>query len=478
MPGTLSVFNSKGRPSLIYAVTLAMLVLSSTTQIRSYSAYAAQSQDVSVSQSSSVINDINDLVKEYFPKAKITTSEKSTHFEFKAHERINPYSNRNEMSPDLGGIIGDLEIKSGESKDKDKLPTEHHETIHSVLLMAPYSAPDNSHLATRLLFQPDTPIDFMQRFRSVVNGYQKSGATATAAISEASKQEKQEGAQTQSSTTIVNSATESAVVPGPTNVPTTNSTSSTLAASSYNSSTTIPASSSTLATSSSTTTSASSSTTSSATFGASKLSKYSYPEGRFKVLLPGSPQMKYTTQAGMRMVDYAYPEAHGTFNISYVILPQAPDNSKVPLLFEKISESFVTSLKGSNTKQSGVSLQSFPGRQIDIGQLKDKAGQGALFRIFIVRRFVYVVGVAGKKAWLNSPVANEFLNSFTVTPELTMAEQMQEKQRESERKSRSFNDDFAKRRSEFDQKFADSQSRARKDHEKFQADFKNNRWRQ
>ncbi len=59
-----------------------------------------------------------------------------------------------------------------------------------------------------------------------------------------------------------------------------------------------------------------------------------------------------------------------------------------------------------------------------------------------------------------------------------MAEQMQEKQRESERKSRSFNDDFAKRRSEFDQKFADSQSRARKDHEKFQADFKNNRWRQ
>jgi hypothetical protein len=456
------MFNSKGRPSLIYAAVFAYLVFSNTVQTQD-GVYAAQSQEVPVSQSSSVINDINDLVKEYYPKAKITTSEKKTHFEFKAHERINPYSNRNEMSPDLGGIIGELEIKSGESKDQDKLPTEHHETIHSVLLMAPYSAPDNSHLETRLLFQPDTPNDFMQRFRSVVNGYKKSGATATttttavSAVNEAPTQEKQEGVNSTSSTLVTSSSTLA--------------TASTTAA--------LPTSSSTLATATSTTTiPASSSTTSSATFGASKLSKYAYPEGRFRVLLPGSPQMKYTTQAGMRMVDYAYPEAHGTFNISYVILPQALDNSKVPLLFEKISQSFVTSLKGSNTKQSAVSLQSFPGRQIDIGELKDKAGQGALFRIFIVRRFVYVVGVAGKKAWLNSPVANEFLNSFTVTPELTMAEQMQERQRESERKGRSFNDDFAKRRSEFDQRFSESQSRARKDHEKFQADFKNSRWRQ
>jgi hypothetical protein len=109
--------------------------------------------------------------------------------------------------------------------------------------------------------------------------------------------------------------------------------------------------------------------------------------------------------------------------------------------------------------------------------LKDKPGQSAKFRLFIVRRYIYVIGVAGKKAWLNSPIANEFLNTFNITPELTAAEQMAEKQREAERQRKSALDDADRRKREFDQRFADSQSKARKEHEKFKADFENNRWR-
>lgn len=193
--------------------------------------------------------------------------------------------------------------------------------------------------------------------------------------------------------------------------------------------------------------------------------------------MPGSPQMKYTTQAGLRMVDYAYPEAHGSFNVSYVILPQQLDPAKFNLLMEKISQSVITSLKGTKVTQSGTSLQSFPGRQIEIAELKDKPGQGAKFRLFIVRRYVYVIGVAGKKAWLTSPISNEFLDSFQITPELTAAEQMMEKQREAERQRKYALEDADRRKREFDQRFADSQSRARKEHEKFKADFENNRWR-
>ncbi len=434
---------------------------------------AATLQTEASTQPAITFNEISDLVKQFFPKSKIIKSEKSLHFEFKAHERLNSYSNKLEMSPDLGGIIGDVEIKPGASKDNDKLPTERHETIHSLLLMAPYSAPDNSHLATRLVFQPDTPNDFMLRFREIVNSYKK-GDVATAAPSQSaeSKSNNEKRMDTSSANPSPSAAKDASA--------STDSKSQTTVSSETTSA--LPATVSSLETQSASPQSASPQSAangsgSGTTFGAAKMSKYSYPEGRFRVYLPGSPQMKYTTQAGLRMVDYAYPEAHGTFNISYVILPQQLDPAKVNLLTEKISQSVITSVKGANVKQSGDSLQSFPGRQLDIGELKDKPGQSARFRLFVVRRYVYVIGVAGKKSWINSPIANEFLSSFNITPELTAAEQIVEKQREFERQHKSALEDADRRHREFDQRFAESQSRARKEHEKFKADFENNRWR-
>lgn len=440
------------------------------------SSVAATVQTEATSQPSGAMSEVIDLVKGYFPKAKITSTDKSVHFEFKAHERQNTYSNRLEMSPDLGGIFGDIEIKPGVSKDNDKLPTEKHETIHSVLLMAPYSAPDNSHLATRLLFQPDTPNDFMLKFREVINSYKKGdvATTASAATSIATSVTTTASASTASASTAPASTALASAAPAST-------TPASTAPASTTSVTTTPTSTATSSTTSASTTSASTTTTptasASTSFGAAKMSKYSYPEGRFRVLLPGSPQMKYGSQAGLRMVDYSYPEAHGTFNISYVILPQQPDPAKFNLLNEKLAESVIKSIQGENVKQFGTTLQTFPGRQIEAGQLKDKPGQSARFKIFVVRRYVYVIGVAGKKAWIDSPIANEFMSSFTVSPELTAAEQAEAKRHEFDNQFKASRDDSDKRRREFEQRFSESQSRARKEHEKFKADFDFNRRR-
>jgi hypothetical protein len=146
----------------------------------------------------------------------------------------------------------------------------------------------------------------------------------------------------------------------------------------------------------------------------SPMDKYTYPEGHFKVMLPGSPQVKYSNQAGMRMVDYVYAVPEGTFNISYVILPEAPPNLKTSQLLDNMSQSVVNSMKGMRTKQYASSLQGFPGCQLEVPELANKPGQGARFRIYLVQNYIYIIGLSGKKDWLSTANAKEFLDSFQV----------------------------------------------------------------
>jgi hypothetical protein len=187
--------------------------------------------------------------------------------------------------------------------------------------------------------------------------------------------------------------------------------------------------------------------------------------------------MKYSTQAGMRMVDYAYPETQGSFNVSYVILPQQANTAALALLIDKLADSVVKSVNGVSSKQYPTSLQGFPGREIEIAQLKDKPGQSARFKLYVVRRYVYIVGVAGKNAWRDSPIAKQFVDSFEVSPELTPQEEAQQRTRDFERQRQLSAEESARRRAEFDQKFHEGVMKSQKDSEHFHAEFENNRYR-
>lgn len=316
---------------------------------------------------------ISALVKDFFPKAKITSTDNSLHFEYKVHEREHPYNRRTVLSPDLDGILGDVELKSGGPSDRIIGVIERPEAVHSVLIMAPYTASDKTWLSTRLLFQPITPLEFMESFKRLVNSYDHpddaaqhsslppsvpgslppGSATSTSvqpvvpppnaqvqqpevkpdttpspalSISEQSAGNSDLSAQTISKETAPAPAIETSLKPGGT--------------------------------------------------ASSPMDKYTYPEGHFKVMLPGSPQVKYSNQAGMRMVDYVYAVPEGTFNISYVILPEAPPNLKTSQLLDNMSQSVVNSMKGMRTKQYASSLQGFPGCQLEVPELANKPGQG------------------------------------------------------------------------------------------------------
>jgi hypothetical protein len=440
-------------PALILVASLSL------TPVVMQPSLGASSSETSSSASSTdgIYKEIQDLVKEYYPKARFSTSEKKLHFEEKVRNEVGYYSGHIELTPQAGGILGDLSLVSGdyEGADKDRLPSEVANGFNTVLVMAPYSKQQQSHLLSRLVFPRDLPNDFKDRFKQIVKSY-TAGDSSEPSSSPATT--------VKPAAPTLSAATASSTPPPQQDQPATNATSTRTGEISNTTGESVKSS-------------PAASASSAVTFGSAKLSRYSYPEGRFSVLLPGNPLMSYKNQAGIRMVDYSYPEVHGSFNVSYVIMPGQANPAAINLLFDKLTESFVKTLNGAKVKQFSTTLQGFPARQIDMGELKSKTGCVARLRMYSVRRFVYVIGLVGKKEWIDSPVANDFLGSFSFSPELTAQEKMQQDMREAEKRRQAFDEDFKRRQQQFNDRFQQSQSNSRKASERARADFQTNRIR-
>jgi len=193
---------------------------------------------------------------------------------------------------------------------------------------------------------------------------------------------------------------------------------------------------------------------------ASKMSKLSFPEGRFSVMLPGSPEVKYKNEHNMRLVDYQYSEAHGTFNISYAIMPKALPLTSQKQMLNSVSASIAKSIKGTEASRHSFNFQGvYPGIQVEVAKVQGKTNLMARFRYFIVGRYLYIVGSIGSKEWLASPIVTEFINSIAVRSEQSGNDNST---LEAKKRHEEFQTNFEARKRKFDQDFRDQQSRNRK----------------
>ncbi|MGD9679875.1 MAG: hypothetical protein AB7W16_01710 [Candidatus Obscuribacterales bacterium] len=117
-----------------------------------------------------VYTEVEELVKKYYPKAKIEKSDQGMHFEFKTTP-TEEIRGRQKMIPKLGGIVGDIKATKGHYPGKEYLPYQTNGTLYVFLLMAPYSTQDDEHLLTKLMFPPDAPLDFVSSFKTLVSMY-------------------------------------------------------------------------------------------------------------------------------------------------------------------------------------------------------------------------------------------------------------------------------------------------------------------
>lgn len=112
---------------------------------------------------------LEELVKKFYRQAKITRTETSFAFEFKTHEA--EHLGKKLEIPKLDGIMGKIDLKSGRYPGKEYLPSTTHETLFTSLLMAPYSASEDKHLLSRLLFPPNAPVEFLTSFKALIDRF-------------------------------------------------------------------------------------------------------------------------------------------------------------------------------------------------------------------------------------------------------------------------------------------------------------------
>lgn len=206
---------------------------------------------------------------------------------------------------------------------------------------------------------------------------------------------------------------------------------------------------------------------------ARKLQTLYYPEGLFSVSLPGNPDLKYQDMAGLRCVDYTYPEFSGMYQVSYLILPNAVNPAVGNKMYDAVVAELVKKTKGTLVSQYAITLPGgYAGRQIEI-KTPATTGVGAKpqpvmlrLKLSLVGKRFYMIGGTGTSAWLNSPAVDSFMSSLAIRKEVSPAELA----RRAQQKSDAFHTDFDARRQDFDRRFAESQSRARRSFEGARAD--------
>ncbi len=136
---------------------------------------AAQAMETAPSSDplATVLKDMEECVHDFYSRAKVSKTDTKFHFEFKVKTEIDTYTSRPSLKPLTGGILGDLTVVPGEytGKDKDRLPSTEISGYCTTLTLAPFLKESNSHLLAKLYFPPDTPAEFIDRFKTIVSLY-------------------------------------------------------------------------------------------------------------------------------------------------------------------------------------------------------------------------------------------------------------------------------------------------------------------
>lgn len=148
-----------------------------------------------------------------------------------------------------------------------------------------------------------------------------------------------------------------------------------------------------------------------------RLSKFTFPEGRFSIMLPERPSTEYTTGMGLRQVSYTCAEVHGAYKVTYYMLPGRVYDSRIDALLDKISGSMVADLGGVELRRYAINVQGNKGRQLEVGKFKDRPDKHARVRLIIAGNYVYTVVSIGKKAWLDAPITAQVMDSLLLITE-------------------------------------------------------------
>jgi hypothetical protein len=147
-----------------------------------------------------------------------------------------------------------------------------------------------------------------------------------------------------------------------------------------------------------------------------QMREYTSPDGQFKVLFPGKPKEETQLGIGGLMKKVSVSRRDGAYVVTAQEVKIAPDAAPAVLedRLDGVRNGAVSNIRGKLLREEKITLAGrYPGRDIvaempeQVGLLRD--------RLYLVGDRLYQVMVMGRREWVESPDAQRFLDSFTLT---------------------------------------------------------------
>lgn len=147
--------------------------------------------------------------------------------------------------------------------------------------------------------------------------------------------------------------------------------------------------------------------------------EFASPEGKFSVLLPGTPEkrdQRFKGPGGNTTLHNFVVDLKddGAYTVGYLDLPAAPkDADAAKKTAEDLARSGAQAVQGATQRGiKDVSIDSHPGKEVDLAV----PGQGGMvMRTFVVKQRVYTLVAAGPAAIPVNPNVEKFFSSFKLT---------------------------------------------------------------
>lgn len=115
-----------------------------------------------------VLDEIDKLVMQFYPRAKVTKKGQTLEVKYKTKPGISVYTNRQETMPDLDGLIMKVEIRPGRYKGSERLETDSNQFYYTRYTLAPYLASEDKHLFAQISFPANASHEFLNEFKALV----------------------------------------------------------------------------------------------------------------------------------------------------------------------------------------------------------------------------------------------------------------------------------------------------------------------
>jgi hypothetical protein len=117
----------------------------------------------------SLKTNLESLVRRFYPKAKIKSTDSSIHFEYKTKQYDITQTNTIEPGPEWGGVLGDVSLSSGPLKDEDAVERKLNQYSYYVVMEMHTNCPStDNHVDARLGYPFDVQPEFLDKFKTLI----------------------------------------------------------------------------------------------------------------------------------------------------------------------------------------------------------------------------------------------------------------------------------------------------------------------